>query len=107
MKFKTFNTLINVAVELYKVTREKEEGLEKVFGKDSTIIITDYGLIIDKITGALTKELKDIDTDWIDYLVYENMINDDYDSKKKRIEINGVKYPVTTKVIWKILKGKI
>jgi len=107
MKFKTFDALINVAVELYKVTREKERGLEKVFGEDSTIIMTDYEFIMDKITAALSKELKDSDTDWIDYLVYENMIDDDYDSKKKRIEINGVEYPVTTKVIWKILKGKI
>lgn len=107
MKFKTFDEIINSIVELYQKSCDSDKRLEKALGGDTTVITDNVEKTMDRLINALIIELGDDKEDgWIDYLIYENMISHNYNPKEKRITIKGKKYPVTTKVIWKILKDK-
>jgi hypothetical protein len=120
MKFKTFKGIVNTIVEIHDINYEKEKKIEEAFGGDSQITTNETGIFMDKLIKILaTDSIKDNDEksleeaiDWIDYLIYENLLNTDYDKEKDRIFIKNKKskeiaYPATIKVVWKILHNKI
>ena len=121
MKFKTFKRIINTIVEIHDINFEKEKKIEEAFGGDSQITTNETGLFMDKLIKDLALDfVKEDDEkaleeaiDWIDYLIYENLLSDSYNTKKERVFIKDkttekeIAYPATHKVIWKILKKKI
>ena len=121
MRLKTFKSMIEAIVEIHDISYEKEKILEKAFGGDTQIATNETGMFMDKLIKILVNDMVKDKTekaveegiDWIDYLIYENLLSDKYDAKKESIFIKDKKtgkeigYPVTEKVIWKILKKKI
>ena len=121
MKLKTFKSMIQTIVEIYEESSKRDKAFEKVFGGDTQIVTNESGILMDKLIKILVIDIKKDQSeksieegiDWIDYLIYENLITDKYDAKKESIFIKDKEtgkekgYPVTEKVTWKILKGKI
>lgn len=111
MKYETFEGLVNLVVDMYKTSYERDQAIAKALGGDTVVVTEDVGKAMDRITDILTAELEpNCPSDkesWVDYLVFENMIMDDYDPKVPRIEIDGKRYPATPKVVWDILNGTL
>jgi len=104
LKFETFEGIVLLIVKIYKENYIRDLTLSKAFGSD-TDVVTDMSFL-DDLSMIITNEFNDKDN-WLDYLIFENLIVDNYDEKKIRIKINGKEYPVTIKVIWDILNKKI
>jgi len=100
MDFETFKKMIELGVSTYKESYKKDKLLSEAFGGD-TNVVTNL-TFLDELTEIIKENMKD-DEEWVDYLVFENLITDDYNENDLKIDIKGVKYPVTIEVIWNIL----
>lgn len=95
-----FRKLILEILNEFNRKFEKDKALTKAFGGDSSIMQESF--IIDNIINILKEELND-DSDFIDWLFFENLVN----NKTFKFTFNDIEYEGSIDNVYDYLVGDL